>query len=103
MTTKPETEMKEVQRLIDRGKERGFLTYEEVNDALPSDVVSADQLDTMLSMFDDLDIDIIDNEEEAKRTQKGEDKPKEEEKETETTQAEVDEAAAGVRTTDPVR
>src|SRR3989338_2741717 len=87
---KPEVEMKEVKRLIDRGKEKGFLTYEEVNDALPADLVSPDQLDNMLSMFDDLDIEIVDNEEEGKQIkQKAE--------------AQVEEAAVGARTTDPVR
>ena len=80
---KSEPEVKEVQRLIDRGKEKGFLTYEEVNDALPSDVVSSDQLDTMLSMFDDLDIEIVDSEETGQQLkQKTEAKTaKEEEKE----------------------
>ena len=39
---------KEVQQLIDLGKSKGFLTYEEVNDALPADVVA-------LSLAPDMD------------------------------------------------
>jgi RNA polymerase primary sigma factor len=53
-------DMKQVKDLIHKGKEKGFLTYEEVNDALPDDVVSADQLDDVLTMFDDMDIEIVD-------------------------------------------
>src|SRR3989338_6339135 len=100
---KPEVEMKEVKRLIDRGKEKGFLTYEEVNDALPADLVSPDQLDNMLSMFDDLDIEIVDNEEEGKQIkQKAQAQGQKEEEEKEA-EAQVEEAAVGARTTDPVR
>jgi RNA polymerase primary sigma factor len=56
---------KEVQQLIHLGKERGFLTYEEVNDALPDDVVSPEQLDDVLSMFDEMDIEVVGEEDEA--------------------------------------
>ena len=59
-------ESKEVKRLIDIGKEKGFLTFDEVNDALPQDIVTADQLDTVLTMFDDLDIELVENAEEGK-------------------------------------
>ncbi|QQR81616.1 MAG: RNA polymerase sigma factor RpoD [Deltaproteobacteria bacterium] len=57
-------ELKEVQQLIQSGKEKGFLTYEEVNDALPTDLVSPEQLDDVLSMFDQMDIDVVSEEEE---------------------------------------
>ena len=59
-------EMKEVRNLITAGKSKGFLTVEEVNDALPADMVSSDQLDDVLSIFDDMDIEIVDSEEEGK-------------------------------------
>ncbi|MBI2500104.1 MAG: hypothetical protein HYW02_01230, partial [Deltaproteobacteria bacterium] len=52
-------EIKEVEHLIHLGKEKGFLTYEEVNDALPDDVVSPDQLDDVLTMFDEMDISVV--------------------------------------------
>jgi RNA polymerase primary sigma factor len=51
---------KEVQQLIDLGKSKGFLTYEEVNDALPSDVVAADQVEDVMSALGDEDIEIVD-------------------------------------------
>ena len=50
---------KEVQQLIEIGKSKGFLTYEEVNDALPADVV-ADQMDDVMGALGDEDIEIVD-------------------------------------------
>ena len=50
---------KEVQQLIEVGKSKGFLTYEEVNDALPADVV-ADQMDDVMGALGDEDIEIVD-------------------------------------------
>ena len=52
---------KEIKRLIEVGKEKGFLTYEEFNDALPEEVVSGDQIDEMLELFSELDIEIVDS------------------------------------------
>jgi RNA polymerase primary sigma factor len=46
--------------LIAQGKKQGFLTYDEINTALPDDMLSADQIDETLILFDDLGIDIID-------------------------------------------
>src|SRR5712692_5069599 len=56
-----EPKLEELDRLISMGKQKGFLTYDEVNDALPSDIVSLDQLDDIMMMFGSLDIDIVDN------------------------------------------
>src|SRR5439155_836289 len=43
------------------GKQKGFLTYDEVNDALPSDIVSLDQLDDIMMMFGAMDIEVVDS------------------------------------------
>src|SRR5687768_1264900 len=52
---------KEVQALIEVGKSKGFLTYDEVNDALPHDLASsADQLDDVIGALGDEDIEIVD-------------------------------------------
>ena len=56
-----EPKLEELDRLISTGKQKGFLTYDEVNDALPSDIVSLDQLDDIMMMFSSLDIDIVDS------------------------------------------
>ena len=53
-------ERKEVQQLIDLGKSKGFLTYDEVNDALPADMVAADQVEDVMSALGDEDIEIVD-------------------------------------------
>jgi RNA polymerase primary sigma factor len=59
MTEEPKLE--ELDRLISMGKQKGFLTYDEVNDALPSDIVSLDQLDDIMMMFGQMDIEVVDS------------------------------------------
>jgi RNA polymerase primary sigma factor len=49
----------EVERLVHIGKKKGYLTYDEVNEHLSSDSLSRDQMDEVMSMFDDMDIEII--------------------------------------------
>jgi RNA polymerase primary sigma factor len=48
------------ERLISLGKERGFITFDEVNDNLPEDMISSDQMDEVLMMFDEMDIEVVD-------------------------------------------
>ena len=48
----------EVQELIKKGKEKGFLTYEELNDSLPQDFTSVEDIDNMLNIMDEMDIEI---------------------------------------------
>nr|WP_320048940.1 RNA polymerase sigma factor RpoD [uncultured Desulfuromonas sp.] len=55
------TKEEEFQQLIETGKEKGYLTYDEVNDALPEDMVSSTQLEDVMTMFGELDIEIVDN------------------------------------------
>jgi RNA polymerase primary sigma factor len=51
----------QVNKLISLGKEKGYLLYDEVNDLLPSDVHSAEDLNDLLSMFDNEGIEIVDS------------------------------------------
>ncbi|MFU8838655.1 MAG: RNA polymerase sigma factor RpoD [Thiohalomonadaceae bacterium] len=44
--------------LIARGKEQGYLTYAEVNDHLPSDIVDPDQIEDIISMINDMGISV---------------------------------------------
>lgn len=60
----------EVNKLITLGEEKGFLTYDDVNDALLPDVTSAEQLDDIISLFGEKNIDIIDTEQGEKLTLK---------------------------------
>ncbi len=50
---------KTFEKLISKGKKQGFLTFDEINKALPDDMLS-EQIDETLMMFDDHDIEIID-------------------------------------------
>ena len=50
----------EVRKLIDMGKERGYLTYDEVNDSLPEGVLSSEQIDDVMMLFVELGIQMVD-------------------------------------------
>ncbi|MBF0295555.1 MAG: RNA polymerase sigma factor RpoD [Magnetococcales bacterium] len=49
----------QMKQLIERGKERGFLTYDEVNDVLPHNVNAADQIEDVVTVLDDLGIHLV--------------------------------------------
>src|SRR2546421_9583971 len=49
-----------VQAILDLGTSRGYLTYEELNEKLPDEVVSPDKLDSLLMMIDEMGIRLID-------------------------------------------
>jgi RNA polymerase primary sigma factor len=51
----------QVNKLITLGKEKGYLLYDEVNDLLPSDVHSAEDLEDLLSMFDSAGIEVLES------------------------------------------
>jgi RNA polymerase primary sigma factor len=50
---------KALKALIEKGKEHGSLTYDEINKALPNEMMSSEMIDDTLMMFDDMDIEII--------------------------------------------
>ena len=65
----------EVKKLITIGKEKGFLTYDELNSTLPAEVVSSDQFGSIMTMFGEMDIEIVDapeGERTRKRSENGE-------------------------------
>ncbi|MBY0341279.1 MAG: RNA polymerase sigma factor RpoD [Rhodocyclaceae bacterium] len=49
-----------LKNLIALGKERGYLTYAEINDHLPDDMVDAEQIETIISTFSDMGIQVFD-------------------------------------------
>src|SRR5690348_15213915 len=59
-----------VQALLGLGTSRGFLTYEELNEKLPDEVVSPDKLDSLLMMIDEMGIKLIDEADVAEFTAK---------------------------------
>jgi RNA polymerase primary sigma factor len=48
----------EIKLLITKGREQGFLTYAEVNDHLPEDIVDPDQIEDVINMLSDMGIDV---------------------------------------------
>ncbi len=53
-------ERKEVQALLERGRAQGHLTYDELNEALPPDMVTSDQIDDLMVWLDSEDIAVVD-------------------------------------------
>jgi RNA polymerase primary sigma factor len=64
-TTNEKKDQKALKALIKKGKEQGSLTYDEINEALPNEMMSSEMIDDTLMMFDDMDIEIIEKEGEA--------------------------------------
>ncbi len=51
---------KALKELISKGTKQGYLTYDEINEVLPEDMLSAEQIEETLILFDDHEIDILD-------------------------------------------
>jgi RNA polymerase primary sigma factor len=66
-------ERKEVQALLARGKARGYLTYDEVNDALPPEMVTSEQIDDLMMLLADEEIEVVDAATAQKNSGKGKD------------------------------
>ncbi|MDQ3033165.1 MAG: RNA polymerase sigma factor RpoD [Myxococcota bacterium] len=60
---------KEVQALLDKGRSKGFLTYDEVNEALPPEMVSSDQIDDLMMLLGGESIDVVDSQADGKASQ----------------------------------
>src|ERR1700756_4180479 len=56
---KQKHEGKDLQGLVDLGREQGYLTFEQVNDYLPQDVASPTDLRAALESFEDMDIKVL--------------------------------------------
>ncbi len=84
-------DLKEIQGLISVGKERGYVTYEEMNNVLPTHLVSSDQLDDVMIMFNKMDIEVVNQ---VKAARKKGNMPEE---------AAADKKGGNGRSSDPVR
>ncbi len=60
------TTMKAIKTLLGRGKKQGYLTYDEINELLPEDMLSPEQLDETLMLFDENDIQVVDEKQQKK-------------------------------------
>src|SRR6266851_5791582 len=89
----------EVRQLINIGKEKGYLLYDEVNELLPSEITSSDELDDLFNTFGSAGIEVIDSDQKYLRDEKTIDRTGEgaEELELDLTPGALD------KTNDPVR
>ena len=101
MEQNPQSQLK---LLVQRGKEQGYLTYAEVNDHLPEDIVDSDQIEDIIQMINDMGIQVMEEAPDADDLLLAET--------SNSTDEDAEEAAAQVlssveseigRTTDPVR
>ncbi len=60
-------EIQQIKLLIAKGKKNGFLTFEEVGKTLPTEMTTPDQLEEVMSIFDQMNIVIVDSEENGKK------------------------------------
>jgi len=82
----------EIRQLIVVGKEKGFLLYEEINELLPTEITSGEELDDLFSTFGSAGIEVVDSEKSYR-----DEKPEAEEGDLDLTPGALD------KTNDPVR
>ena len=93
-----DTTVAAIKKMVAKGKERGYVTYDEINAALPPEKVSSEQIEDTMTMLSELGVNIVENEEgEEPAAKEGE----EEEAEAKTG-GNLDDEDIG-RTDDPVR
>jgi RNA polymerase primary sigma factor len=91
----------DVDRIIDTGKEKGYLTYGEVNDLLPGDITSPDELDDLMTTINTQGIDVLS---EGRRGSKGMDEDGDNESGEDGDDVELDLSPGTLeKTNDPVR
>jgi RNA polymerase primary sigma factor len=56
-----------IEAILKKGKAAGFLTYEELNEGLPPDVISADKIDEVVLKLDEMNIDLVDEPPDSER------------------------------------
>ena len=97
-----------VKKLITKAKRKGYVTYDELNDALPQGEMSSDQIEDIQSALSDMGVQIVESDEEAEAAAEEADEVEElaasAKKDTKTAaKPAVKKAATGERTDDPVR
>ena len=97
-----QTQKSQLKILIAQGKEQGYLTYAEVNDHLPSELVDTDQIDDIIQMINDMGIQVLDTAPDADDLMLNESITDDDAVEEATQVLSTVEAELG-RTTDPVR
>jgi len=97
-------DMINLKRLIDNGKNKGYITFEELNDDLSEDFVSSEEhIDELMMMFEELDIMVIDEAAKNKIEKAKDDKKKQLEEEEKADETSLDLTDASSRVSDPVK
>ena len=91
-----------VKKMLSRGKERGYVTYEELNEVLPPDLVSSEQIEDTLAMLSEIGINVVENEDSDDSDPPAEEKEKQAAEPETKASGNVDEEELS-RTDDPVR
>jgi RNA polymerase primary sigma factor len=90
-----------IKRMVAKSKERGYVTYDELNAALPAEQVSSEQIEDTMTMLSELGVNVVESDE-AEETVEAEEKTEDGEESEPRAAGNVDEADIG-RTDDPVR
>lgn len=92
-----------LRRLINIGKDKGYITYKELNEDLSDDIISSEEIDDLLQMFEDLNIKVVSEPKDAQiQKSKKLGKPDLQNKETKGTLSDIDEEFAA-KAYDPVK
>ncbi len=62
---KPKNDSEHAKNILKMGKEKGYITFKQVNDILPDEVVSSEEIDDILMMLGENDIKVVEKEEKA--------------------------------------
>ena len=89
------TPQSQLKLLIQKGKEQGYLTFAEVNDHLPQDIIDSDQVEDIISMINDMGIKVSENAPDADELMMQETTTDED-----AAEADADEGTAGKQTED---
>ncbi|MEM9311453.1 MAG: RNA polymerase sigma factor RpoD [Pseudomonadota bacterium] len=102
-----------IKKLMTKGKKKGYLTYDELNEALPSGEMSPDQIEDIQTALSEMGVQIVENDEEAEAEAEaeaeveemsvGEDDAEEKAATKKDTKAAAKKTSTGERTDDPVR
>src|SRR6266700_2199351 len=101
-----------VKKLIRSAKKRGYVTVDQINSVMPSEEVNSEQIEDILSMFSEMGVNVVENEETSEEEEKDREEDEKEEPEPENELVEVPQRPVPVkseakepteRTDDPVR
>ena len=86
-------DLTEIQELISIGKQRGYVTYEEMSNSLPTHLISGNHIDDIMILFSEMDIEVVEAAKKRRESARRGDPPEDAQ----------DDARLAVRSTDPVR